>query len=335
MTVPWDAGLYAQNTAHHRAFDGRVLAGLSLPADGRILDVGCGVGDLTARLAVLVPDGLTVGVDPEPGLLAVARERHALPGLEFRQGRAQELVAAAGGGPYDLVVSTAALHWVPREDHPAFLVQARSLLAPHGALRLELGGQGQIAAARAVLDEVSVGLGGPVSPWYFPSVSDYRPLLVDAGLAVQTCRLVRQRRSVPDRPALAGWLRSQVLIAYRPGFADDGAYTAFCRQAESEALLRLRRDDGTYDQDYVRLEVRAVAGSASDGPDLFEDLSQRLRAAHRRLRALEVPDERKAQLTRRLLAISDAAKHDLSHAARRLDALENELDTGSAEPPGP
>ena len=62
--------------------------------------------------------------------------------------------------------------------------------------------------------------------------------------------------------------------------------------------------------------------------DLFDSLSQRLRDAHRRVARLDVPQEDKARATRRLLAISDASKHDLGRASTRLDALLADLDAG-------
>jgi hypothetical protein len=57
-------------------------------------------------------------------------------------------------------------------------------------------------------------------------------------------------------------------------------------------------------------------------------LATDLAAAHRRVRALDVPDDEKALATRRLLAISDAAKHDVSRAAKRLTAFMHDLDEG-------
>ena len=65
-----------------------------------------------------------------------------------------------------------------------------------------------------------------------------------------------------------------------------------------------------------------------DDDELFADLSERLRDAHRRVAALELSDDEKARAIRRLLAISDATKHDLGRAAQRLDALFAELDAG-------
>ncbi|MGB8649576.1 MAG: hypothetical protein WCD35_02830 [Mycobacteriales bacterium] len=60
--------------------------------------------------------------------------------------------------------------------------------------------------------------------------------------------------------------------------------------------------------------------------ELLADLSARLRDAHRRVAALAVNDDEKARVIRRLLAISDAAKHDLGRASDRLNAFLNDLD---------
>lgn len=60
----------------------------------------------------------------------------------------------------------------------------------------------------------------------------------------------------------------------------------------------------------------------------FAQLSEQLLQAHRRVARLDLPAEDKARVTRRLLAVSDAAKHDLSRAAARLQVLLADLDAG-------
>ena len=62
--------------------------------------------------------------------------------------------------------------------------------------------------------------------------------------------------------------------------------------------------------------------------ELFERVSAQLVDAHRRVRTLDVPNDEKARATRRLLAISDASKHDLARAAKRLEAFLSDLDDG-------
>ena len=62
--------------------------------------------------------------------------------------------------------------------------------------------------------------------------------------------------------------------------------------------------------------------------ELQAQLATRLRDAHRRVAALDVPDDQKARVARRLIALTDASKHDLVRASARLDRLLADLDAG-------
>ncbi|MFF2050498.1 methyltransferase domain-containing protein [Leifsonia sp. NPDC058194] len=111
--VRWDPGLY-ETFADERArpfldLTSR-LGGLS-PA--RIVDLGCGTGELTATLAARWPDAEVLGVDSSAEMLAAASTASAPaehPNLRFRQQTIQDWEPEAG---IDLVVSNAALQWVP------------------------------------------------------------------------------------------------------------------------------------------------------------------------------------------------------------------------------
>ena len=63
-----------------------------------------------------------------------------------------------------------------------------------------------------------------------------------------------------------------------------------------------------------------------DEGELAAHLAERLREAHRRVASLDVDAEQKSSITRRLLVITDASKHSVARASRRLDALLSELD---------
>jgi uncharacterized protein involved in exopolysaccharide biosynthesis len=69
-----------------------------------------------------------------------------------------------------------------------------------------------------------------------------------------------------------------------------------------------------------------------DPDQLFADVSLRLRECHARVAALDLPAAQKASITRRLLAISDSAKHDLTRASQRLDAFVAELEVQHPSP---
>lgn len=86
------------------------LSSLQRPA--RVLDIGCGGGDVLRRLVRLASkDGFVVeglGIDPDPRALAVARRARPVPGVSYRQAYSRTL--AEHGERYDLVISNHLLH---------------------------------------------------------------------------------------------------------------------------------------------------------------------------------------------------------------------------------
>src|SRR5689334_21651287 len=81
----------------------------------RIVDLGCGTGALTADLHRAMQASATIGVDSSASMLAEAA-RHAMPGLSFLQRDLREFAAQAEHrGAFDLVLSNAALQWVPEQ----------------------------------------------------------------------------------------------------------------------------------------------------------------------------------------------------------------------------
>ena len=260
---PWSGADYAANTAHHRAHDDEYLRTTPLRPTDRVLDLGCGSGDLTAVLAALVPDGHVVGVDAQPSMLDEARRR-ARPNQSFVEAPVQRLDAAVDG-PFDLVVSRACLHWVPGADWPGVLAAVARLVRPGGWVRIECGGAGNVPRIVRLLDDVSTSFGGGTAPWTFHDAATALELLEAAGLdaAGEGCfvRTVGQRQPF-DEESMRGWLRSQALQAYEVSvpFADRQAF----RETAESRLDELRRADGSLDQTYVRLDVLARRRGSRD-----------------------------------------------------------------------
>jgi SAM-dependent methyltransferase len=252
-TLPaWDAAAYDANRGHHRAYDDAFIASLPLRAGDRLLDIGCGSGELTTRVAGLVPDGHVVGLDGSASMIDGASTR-AAANQSFVLGPAQGLGELLAGRRFDGVYSRAALHWVPRADWPGVLAATRSLLGSDGWLRIECGGGDNVAAMQTLLDDVSAGLGGRIAPWSFLPAGAALELVEAAGFTSATdgwVRTVAQRRPF-DRVSLLGWLRSQCYQAY--GAGEDLA------QAVEARVDELRRADGTYDMTFVRLDLLVYA----------------------------------------------------------------------------
>src|ERR1700688_224339 len=105
MTMSWDAKQYQQRHSYVFQYGQAVLDVLAPQKGERILDLGCGSGQLTAAIA----DGgaAVIGLDSSPEMLAKARANY--PAIEFRLGDAANFSMEP---PVDAVFSNAVLHWV-------------------------------------------------------------------------------------------------------------------------------------------------------------------------------------------------------------------------------
>jgi trans-aconitate 2-methyltransferase len=253
----WNASLYAKNSAHHRAQDQAFLASFTCAASDRILDLGSGTGEFTNQLAALVPNGSVVGIDSSVSQVEFASQSKS-GNVIHQLGRLEELDAILGTEVFDAVISRATLHWVGEQDHPALLRAIHAHLGPTGFVRAEFGGRGQMAAVIAILDEVAMSIGGKKIGCFFPEAEEYRILLSEAGFdtARGFVRLVNQKRSVSTFEALVGILRSQPYIGYEPNLTADQRLI-FRELAEKRAYTELKRADGSYDLDFVRLDFLA------------------------------------------------------------------------------
>jgi trans-aconitate methyltransferase len=248
----WDPQLYAAcaSFVHRRAVD---LVGVLAPAPGeRVLDLGCGTGELTAAIAASGAE--VVGLDASPEMLEAARRAH--PELRFELGDGQALAFAS---EFDAVFSNAALHWMPRAGAVAQGV-ARAL-RPGGRFVAELGAKGCV---RTVRDAVSSALSrrglasGGWMRWYFPDVAEYASVLASAGFDIRLAHLFERPTPVEGAGGLRAWLRTFVrgLEEQLGGGAEE-----FLTEVENACAPALRRGD-TWIIDYVRLRVVATTLAA-------------------------------------------------------------------------
>ena len=138
MTQTWNPQDYAQNAAFVHGLAGGVLEWLDAKPDESILDLGCGDGQLTQRIAAT--GARVAGVDASPEMLAAARSRGIEP-MKATPSRCPSRI-----GRFDAVFSNAVLHWV--RDQDAMMAEVRRVLKPGGRFVAEMGGHGNIAAIR-------------------------------------------------------------------------------------------------------------------------------------------------------------------------------------------
>lgn len=236
----WDAKAYG-TVASFVAALGQPVLDLLGPKDGeRVLDLGCGDGVLTARIAEAGADVL--GYDADAGLLEVAQAR----GLTVQQGDGQALDF---NGEFDAAFSNAALHWMP--DHPAVYEGVYRALKPGGRFACECGGFGNIAAIRTAIRAVAQRHDqASVDRQNFPSVARATRELEAAGFRVGQIALVPRPTPLPD--GMAAWLNT-----FRHGFFGQQDGEAMIAEAVELLAPQLQDPDGNWTADYVRLRFLA------------------------------------------------------------------------------
>ena len=146
MAVAYDRTIYEGSAAHYRCgrppysrqLESVLAKELNLDGSGRLLDVGCGPGVLTVRLAHLFEEA--VGLDPDVAMLVEARRAAAernITNVRWVEAVAEDLPATAPG-PYRLVTFAQSFHWT---DEARVAEAVYDMLDSSGALALIVHGQ--------------------------------------------------------------------------------------------------------------------------------------------------------------------------------------------------
>jgi trans-aconitate methyltransferase len=235
----WDAERYQARHSYVFAYGEELIELLQPRAGEKILDLGCGSGQLTAKIALAMGSGAeVVGIDRSPEMIAEARRN--FPQIEFEIGDAANFVLDS---KVDAIFSNAVLHWVNDADGAARSI-ARAF-RNGGRLVVELGGKGNI---QTVIDAVREVAGPVETPWYYPSIGEYASVLERHGLEVAFAALFDRPTRVEGDDGLEDWLAM---------FAGTMVPTAEMRREVAERLRPKMFRDGGWTIDYRRLRVVA------------------------------------------------------------------------------
>jgi trans-aconitate 2-methyltransferase len=176
-----------------------------------VVDLGCGSGELTRRLADTLPGSTVAGIDSSPQMLERAKEL-ARPGLSFAAGEIETIT-----GQWDLVFSHAAIQWV--DDHEILIPRLMSLVRPGGQLALQLPSNHRhpsnaMIIATATEEPFSRALDGWVRVPPVMEIDDYAELLYRSGAAEITVIEKVYCHMMADADAIAQWTSGTALIPY-------------------------------------------------------------------------------------------------------------------------
>lgn len=191
----------------------------------RVVDLGCGTGELTRVLHERLQARETVGIDSSGTMLGRAGAV-AGDGLRFESG---DIRAFAAEGEYDLVFSNAALQWV--EEHPVLLPRLAGALRERGQIAVQMPANDDYpshAIAHEVAAEPSfrAAMGGYTRRIPLLPPEEYASLLDRLGFAEQHVRVQVYPHRLGSREDIVEWVKGTLLTDYERRLSAE-LYAAF------------------------------------------------------------------------------------------------------------
>ena len=218
MTDAWDPTQYEKFAAERAQPFWDLAALIEDRPIGRAVDLGCGTGALTAELVARRGIGSMLGIDSSPNMLEQAAA-HAGAHLRVEAG---DIGAWTSGGDLDLVISNAALQWVP--DHVGVVARWWAALRPGGQLAVQIPANAdhpshRVAAEVAASEPFRSAMGGAPPPDQVAvnvlAPEQYAVLLDHLGAARQHVRLQVYGHVLASTTDVVQWVRGTTLTRIR------------------------------------------------------------------------------------------------------------------------
>ena len=247
----WNTDLY--ESKHEFVWQyGETLLELLAPQPGEfILDLGCGTGQLTDKIAAA--GAKVMGIDRSEEMIDKAKQNY--PHLNFAVAEAETFQVEQ---PLDAVFSNAVLHWIKQ---PAAVVNCiQQALKPGGRFVAEFGGKGNVSkivqALTKTLEDSSYNCSSATNPWYFPSIGEYTSLLENYGLEATFATLFERPTPLEDGDAgLANWLK-MFANSFFSKLSSEQQNQIIAEVADK--LSSTLYSNGTWKADYRRIRVVAI-----------------------------------------------------------------------------
>jgi trans-aconitate 2-methyltransferase len=229
----WDPAQYRRFEAERDQPFHELLSLVELVPGGTVVDLGCGDGRLTALAHRSLGAATTLGIDSSAAMLATTP---SADGLSFDRGD----IGSWGPAPaYDVVLSNAALQWVP--DHRAVLGRWRAALRPGGQLAVQVPANADHVSHRLVAEVVdSLGLTVDADPvgQNVLRPEEYAAVLDELGAAEQHVRLQVFVHHLPSTADVVEWVKGTTLTRVKRATDVDG-YERFLAGYRTRLLAEL------------------------------------------------------------------------------------------------
>jgi trans-aconitate 2-methyltransferase len=246
----WNANLYNDKHSFVYAYGASLIDILNPKVNERILDLGCGSGELTALINERSED--VVGMDKSVEMISKAKTQFPL--CKFKVGDASRFNFDV---PFDAIFSNAALHWVTNYNE-AITCMYRNL-KKGGRIVLEFGGKDNVKKITTQLRKSLLKRGyrkqAELKLWYFPSIGEYTIALESVGFLVSSAQwYARPTELADDKTGIKDWLQ----MFCKPFFVEVDNLDVSDILTEVQEFLRSDLYvDGKWFADYKRIRIVA------------------------------------------------------------------------------
>ena len=248
--MKWNASLYDGSHKFVSQYGQGILSYLDPKPAERILDLGCGTGDLTKE--IFFSGAGVIGVDSSAEMITTAKSK--FPEIAFHQMDARELKFDVR---FDAIFSNAVLHWIPEKEE--VIKNMFSILKENGRIVLEFGGKGNNQGMLDALKEVFKKRGYPhnaqIDPWYFPSIGEYATELEKQNFRVLKAEHFDRNTPLDGKDGIRNWFLM---------FGDNLFVNILPEERETilnevqDKLAATHFANGVWNADYKRIRIVAV-----------------------------------------------------------------------------
>lgn len=249
--MKWDTTLYHNNHAFVYEY-GEDLIDLLNPQKGeRILDLGCGLGQLTAKIGKSCKE--VVGIDLSSDMIQAAKKKYKH--IKFEQADAANFQFAK---KFDVIFSNATLHWVA--DYKSAITSMHNNLEKGGKIVVEFGAKGNVKKIIDALRDALIKRGyheqGALNQWYFPSIAAYAKVLEEHGFKVIFAQhFERPTELAGQDTGIQDWL-AMFAVNFFKGVATEDV-TAIQQEVQEQLRASSLKNNKWY-ADYQRIRVIAI-----------------------------------------------------------------------------
>jgi trans-aconitate 2-methyltransferase len=204
----WSPEQYARFAAERKQPFTDLVALVERRPRMRVVDLGCGTGELTRELHEALGAEESVGIDDSETMLLKAGHFDGEM-LRFEKGSIEAFVSDR---PYDLIFSNAAFHWIA--DHEQLLTRLTRFLSARGQLAVQMPANDD-HPSHSVAAEVAREFGAEPRPDYVLPVQRYAELLHRLGYERQSVRMQVYGHVLPSADDVVEWVRGALLTHYQ------------------------------------------------------------------------------------------------------------------------